>query len=124
LSDAESQAYLIQIGTYVKIGSTVFVTGRVKTTSIGTLTTTNSSYIAGLPFTSASTTNGRGTMVAGQCGGMAITANASVVGVIEASTDYIKLHQWDSTLGTSPLLISEFALAGAGDISFTAQYNV
>jgi len=117
-SDAEGQTYGVQEGKYTKIGTTVFISGRISLTSLGALTGGDPAYIAGLPFTSAG--NLIGTISLGRGNAMSITAGEYVSGHIGLTETRINLNKWDVTGGISSLTITE---SNGGDMSFTGTYH-
>ena len=121
LSASESQAYGNQQGQYVKIGRQVFITGYVKTSSLGSLTTSENVSIMGLPCRVAATTGGAA-VAFGEFLGLTITAGHTLVGSMPANTTRIDVHLTDSTGGISSLLLSEWTADGG--TFFSAHYRV
>ncbi len=119
---AEGQVYSVQVGRYTKIGNRVFVNGHVTITDLGCLNTCESVSIVGLPFTSNSTTNSESAALVGFANSLAITALASITGIISPNTVHIVLREWDGTAGDEQFLISEFSVGG--DIAISACYEV
>lgn len=111
-SDAESQAYSVQSGRYVKIGLVVFFWGIVTTSSIGTLTGADNVRIAGLPFTSESGANLFGGVKVMTGTGLAITAGNAVSGVILNNTSHFVLRVWDAATGTSNMTVTQWSADG------------
>lgn len=89
------QTYNIQVGSYVKIGKLVTATFRMSLTALGTVTT--DVQVQGLPFTSASTSNGSAAMVVGRWGNLT-TSIVFLSGVLSASSTAITL--WAATAAT------------------------
>jgi len=117
----ESQTYSNQQGQYVKIGRQVFITGYLRTTSLGTLTTSSGASLVGLPFTVAATSGGAAAYF-GEVIGFAITAGYTLVGSLPAGATRIDLHLTDTTSGITSLLISEWNTNGS--CFFSAHYRV
>ena len=119
-SGAEGQTYLQQLGEYQKIGNRVFFDVALQVNSLGTLTPGDSAFIGGLPFTPASSQESA--CAVGECNSMNITAGQSVGGDVSTSTNRITLRLFDSTAGTTNLLISEFS--SLGSIIISGSYKV
>lgn len=119
-SDAEGQTYSVQEGWYTRIGNRVYFNGDIAVTSLGTLTTTNSVYLAGLPYTSESNANNRPPVSISRATGFSLTAGVSVTGYVVNNNTRIILEQFSSTSGSIALLLSE--LTGSGSFSFQGQY--
>lgn len=117
LSAAEGQGYNIQQGSYTKTGNLVTIRGRAALNSLGTMTGGNNAVIAGLPFTHGGTAPG-GLSVTFAVS-LSVAAGSNIAGYITGAT--AKLRIWDSTAGTSNLLISE--ITASGDIMFFGQYE-
>ena len=121
-SDAEGQTYTFNQGYYTKVGDIVHYSIFMLCSSLGTLTAGNAAKIAGLPFTSSSSTNYGTTANVGNAAGMSITATSMPVGRIEASQTFIGLRQFDQTTGISELLISN--LTSTFDCIVAGSYRV
>jgi len=121
-SDAEGQTYTAQIGRYSRVGSTVTITGTLIVAGFGTLTTSSTAYIGGLPFTAENTSNYRGGVNCFEGLTLAITATANVSGEITANTARIELQKWDNAAGVTALLLSE--LTSNGVLSFQGSYSI
>ena len=120
----EAQAYTQQFGTYTKIGRVVYVWGVLEPSSLGTLTTTQGARITGLPFTGGDTAAGiTGNLVVTRAANLALpVAGQNVTGYMVELTTSFTLELWDSTAGTSALLLSEYSADGA--ITFYGSYTV
>ena len=121
-SDAESQTYNVQVGSYTKVGNRVFYHGSLDVSSLGTLTAGDPVYISGLPFSSNSSASNRGSMHPGSGFNFNITAGQTVSGINIQSSTVVALQLWDSTFGTTAMLVSEFSTDG--QINFAGQYIV
>jgi len=111
-SNAESQTYTTQAGRYTKIGDFVHIGFRLTMLSLGTLTTTQDSNVAGLPFiplAGLSFDYGFGLSVANN---LAITAGQAVTINFENGAARMNAQLWDSAVGTTALLISEISADG------------
>jgi len=111
-SNAESQTYTEQVGGYTKIGRVVAIHFRVRTSSLGTLTTTQGAVVGGLPFAATADTNADQTIDIGYGDALAITAGQAVGGYLAANTSVVALVLWDGAAGISALLLSEFSADG------------
>jgi hypothetical protein len=110
-SNSESQSYTIQTASYVKVGRVVHISLRLRTDSIGSLTTGDACWIGGLPFTSRAGRNM--TLAGGGSEGLDITAGHNVDGQVGGSVDYIVMNNWDLASGSSGLTIAEWSANGA-----------
>jgi len=121
-NSSESQAYNGQTGRYQKIGNWCVFSLFLRTTSIGTLTTSNQVFIGGLPFTSANRTNGIQAIAAGSYGSMALgTAGYGVSGDIGSNSAKIRVHINDTTTSAGQMIVSEWSADGEG--SFFGSYE-
>lgn len=118
----ESQTYSVQVGGYTKVGNMVSVQGRILISSLGCLTTSQGTRIGGLPFVAENTTNLRSAVVIGAAGSLSIPAEASIVGFIVLNEALIRMNMYDTTGGTSSLLLSE--LTDGGDLTFQGTYKI
>jgi len=107
-------------GFYTKIGRVVFISCRLITTSLGSVT--GSLRITGLPFTSSATTASHGSVSVGFADTLAITAGQSVTGLVGPSTAYIALHLWDAAAGQTTLQATEWS--ADGEVVFSGHYIV
>lgn len=121
LSDSESQTYSVQTGFYTKIGNRVFFDLSIQMSSLGSLTAGDRAYIAGLPFTSDSTSN-HFSSVSIYGDGLNVTAGYSLAGTIPAGSDAIALSLWDATGGCTIGLVSE--ISASGRMYVTGSYQV
>jgi len=117
----ESQAYDRQAGQYVKIGNWVHFEGSVRITSLGSLTTSQQARIMGLPFTSANTSFHVGVCPI-RADAVAITTEASVLGLQQPNTAYIEVYEINGTSGGSGLTIAE--LQANGFLYVSGSYHV
>ncbi len=112
-----------RVGRYSKVGDRVYVTGYLLMATLGSLTTSDSFKLAGLPFTIASSpTSGEPTFVCGFGNGLAITAGAMVTGLGALNATQMTMRVWDVTTGVTSMLISE--LTADGQIYFSGSYNI
>jgi len=119
----KSQAANQQAGTYTKIGNRVILSGHVRMSSLGTLTTTDGAYIGNLPFTSANTSNLYHSLAPSNTDGFdSVSAGDEVQASIYDNNDYIVLRLGDTAGGSSGMTIAEFS--ANGNITLTGSYNV
>jgi hypothetical protein len=117
----EGQAYSYQVGTYVKIGKTVFLKGSVSISDLGTMAAGNGVQLRGLPFTAATLTSERSSAFVGSAASLAITAGWTLSGVIYSGSSIMYINTWSLTSGTTSLRID--ALSDGGSLFFTAIYD-
>ena len=108
----------VAVGTYIKTGNHVHVQGRVRLSSLGSVS--GSVRLTGLPFNSKTLSNNFCVMVVGRAAGLNVTAGQAVYGDLRANVDYVNLIINDATVGTSNLQDTEFT--ADGDISFSMDY--
>lgn len=107
-SNSESQTYSTQTGRYTKIGRMVYYSLTLTVSSLGSLTTSDPAYIAGLPFATASETNvGGGNVV--NASGLNITAGYEITVVPASGGSHLALYLWDGAAAPSQMLISEIS---------------
>lgn len=113
LSNSESQGYLRQTGSYVKIGKTVICHFELAMSSLGTLTGSQNANLAGLPFAVASTPSTLHYSVnIGAASGLAITGGTSPAGIAAAGNSYIYLYVMDDAGGHTSMTITEVSADG------------
>ena len=108
----------VAVGTYIKTGNHVHVQGRVRLSSLGSVS--GAVRLTGLPFNSKTLSNNFCVMVVGRAAGLNVTAGQAVYGDLRANVDYVNLIINDATVGTSNLQDTEFT--ADGDISFSMDY--
>ena len=108
--------YTTQLGSYTRIGNTIFL--RIELTTLSIASRTGTIQIGALPFTSGATFFGG--IVVGFAAGLAITANQVITGSIPPGTTIIDINLWDTTTGLSGLLDTEWT--DDGRIILTGQY--
>ena len=121
LDNADSQTADIAVGHYTKIGNTVHLFCRMRITSFGTLTTSQTARIIGLPFTSLSTANTEAPIYWGEGLGLAITANQSPAGYINTNATDVFLTLWDAAGGTTSMTLAE--ISADGNFRFNSTYR-
>jgi hypothetical protein len=121
LSDGTNSnaTYIKQEGTYTKIGKKVYCTGRISTSSLGSLAGA-ALYITGLPFTTSLTY--LGTLNVGAAFLLNITAGWSVTGHSDENTTRLRMRIWSAATGVSAMTPAQFS--SDGDIIFTFDYVV
>ena len=120
LSDSESQTYSFQVGDYTKVGNRIAISGRVRATSMGSLTGTQRANMAGFPFTSKTISHMEWDMVPGPASGLAIAAGTHPCGMVGNNNAYIQINLYDQVVGTTFLTVTEFS--DNGDMSFAGHY--
>ena len=108
----------VAVGTYIKIGNHVHVQGRIRLSSLGSVS--GPVRLTGLPFNSKTVGSNFGVMVVGRAAGLNVTAGHSVYGDLRANVDYVNLIVKDVPAGSSNLQDTEFT--ADGDISFSMDY--
>lgn len=121
-SDAEGQTYSKQYGFYLKTGDLVYIKGRVGLSSLGSMTTSDPSKLAGFPFTSDSNSNSQGAMVVSFASSLSITAGNSVSCYCNTGSTFGYIQIFDSTTGTSNLVLSK--ITASGDLIFAGSYTI
>lgn len=120
----EGQIYNGQLGHFTRIGNRVLFNIRILVDDMGTLTTGSGAFITPLPFTSTNISGlNEHSVTVGKAAGMSLgTAGHNVTGFIAPSTNRISLQLWDSTGGTTSLLISE--MGAFPSITISGQYEI
>jgi len=112
-SDSESVAYSMQVGHYVRIGRIVHCQLAMTVTDLGTLTTSQIAKVAGLPFTSSSTSNNYATIYCGYGDSLALaTAGDSMGGYVEINASHISLRSWTATGGVVGMTVAQYSVNG------------
>lgn len=106
-------------GTWIRMGNLIHIRARLRMTSVGTLS--GDAYLAGLPFTAASS-SGPHPLSVGNVAGVSITSSETIAAEVDAGGTVASLHLWDSASGTTRLQISE--LAATFDINIAGTYYV
>ena len=89
---SESQSGDQVVGRYTKIGNQVFITGHYRSSSLGSLTTTEGAYIGGLPFTSANINTHYHSLTVSNYGGFDnLSAGHGVYASIYENNDFLSL---------------------------------
>ena len=120
-SDDEGQAYSYQIGHYTRIGNICSLFIVLTTSSIGTLTTSQYCRISGLPFVTMETGGFEQAGSVGQAMGLAITSGHAVVISFPENVSRMYPQVFDSTAGTSRMLVSEWSANGSCVIQATYE---
>ena len=122
LSDGTNNATMdatFTFGGYTKIGNNVTLTGRVATTSLGSVS--GDIRITGVPFANGIEYRNTNAISIAFSTGLAITAGHVLTGDVVISTVYIRLSIWDATTGATAMQHSEWS--DNGTIGFTATYS-
>ena len=118
----EGQAYTEQTGRYTKVGRVVMFTIRLKTTSLGTLTVSETVKIVGLPFTASGQSNALYNFTGNLASGLAIGAGEYALGQNNGSVAFFLVRLWDVTTGTSQMILSQWTADGS--MVFSGTYEV
>jgi len=116
-SDAESQTYITQVGSWTSMGVHVFICGRLGVNSLGTLTGGDPAYIAGLPFANSTSLPGGVTFT--WASSLLTSAGEPLSGVITAG-NVISMFKWDATTGSNVFTVAE--VSALGDVRFFGHY--
>jgi len=119
-SASKGQTYISQIGSYTKIGRSVWFSLRIRMSSLGTLDPTDVASIIGLPFNAQSNAE---ILPAISCEGfnLSLPGSVAMTGIVFANTDYMVLSLWDSPAGASGMLISE--VTANADLRISGYYQ-
>ena len=82
---------------------------------------TGSVRITGLPFTALNNNSNYAPVNFGYAGGVNITANQSITGIVIIGASYASLYLWDAATGTTELQASE--LTATSDLYFHSVYQ-
>ena len=107
----------IQEGNYTKIGRQVHCTGRLSTSSLGSITGTL--RITGLPFISMAEAQTFASGTIGYATGIAIGAGQALAMYQENGTDFLVLRVWDAATGTSTMSPANWSSDGGVIFSIT-----
>jgi len=104
-------------GKATKTGRVCHFDCRISASSLGTLTTTHTLRILGLPYVAAEL---QAAVSVSDASALAIPVAGQVVtGFIPTGTAYIGMQLWDATTGVSGFLLSELTASGALRVSGT-----
>jgi hypothetical protein len=118
---SEGQAYTYQVGTYVKIGRTVYVQGSVIISDLGTMTAGHNFQLRGLPFTSVTLTNQRSAVLVAEAINLTIPADAHLSGAIHSNKSFAYMNKWTTTGGSTDAHIN--VLNDGASVHFSAMYR-
>ena len=121
LSASEGQTASTAAGTWRRHGDIVYIWGKIDISGLGTLTTTETASIIGLPVAAVNESGHVAVVSFSDCLGLAIAAGTSINGAINGNTSHIVLRLWDVTTGTSGLLVSEVSVSGS--LTFSGSYR-
>ena len=116
-STAGTGTYSVQVGTYTKVGRVVYFQGRLTWSAH---TGTGDMQIAGIPFTSLSTTNSNSPCNFGYVNNLSLAASSVLTGFVFPNTNDIGLYQYTAGGGVA----STVAIDTAADIIFSGFYFV
>jgi hypothetical protein len=120
-SASEGQTYSKQVGRYTKIGNRCFFEFKLRVSSLGSLTTTETVGLRGLPFSALNTTDYQAVISVGNVQMMSLGGTYGITGIIGQNSDIITPRLFNSTSGTSNMPISTFS---TGDIAITGSYQI
>ena len=121
-SASESQGYDEALGFYTRIGNTVHINFSLTVNSFGTLTTSQSILLGGLPFTSANVTGNRHAMAVGTGYSIAVTSGESMTIYMNPNKALLSINLWDTAAGTTPMTLAELSSNAA--IYVSGSYKV
>ena len=119
---SESQGYDEQLGFYTRIGNTVHINFSLTVNSFGSLTTSQSILLGGLPFTSANVTGNRHAMAVGTGYSIAVTSGESMTIYMNPNKALLSINLWDTAAGTTPMTLAELSSNAA--IYVSGSYKV
>ncbi len=90
--------YVVQVGTYTKIGNKVHVQGYLSTSELGSIS--GDVRISGLPFAAANVTSSFSAASIGFASGLGITAGLALTASVQPNTTAITLRVWNASGGT------------------------
>lgn len=122
LNPSEGQTASVAVGRYQKTGNTVYFTGRINMSSLGTLNVTQSAAIIGLPYTSNPQTSLHNVVNFGFGANLNMATASALVGTIGDNASHINIRKWDAVTGTSSLAISE--ITATGQLIFSGTYII
>ena len=119
----EGQAYTTQVGRYTRIGNRVNFNIDVTISDLGTLTTSASVSLLGLPFTSSAAVSSSCGCIIATAASLALNnASESLAAIVTVNSTRIHLRVWDATAGPTDMPVSELSVGGA--LSVTGVYEV
>lgn len=121
-SEAKGQTYSIRVGRYTLIGNRCFIDVRIRTSSVGTLTATDSIRIGGLPYLSKNISDYQASLACGKAQLLNLAGNYGISGIITQNANYIYISVFDGAGGSSNLLVSEWS--EDGDITLSGSYEI
>jgi hypothetical protein len=108
------------LGTYIKIGGQVTITGYFNVDSVASAS--GSTRISGLPFSIPNNSRNYSAMPIGYAAGFSISAGTALAGVAILNTNTVNLTSFDDAAGTSNVQASEFT--NDGQAIFSMTYSV
>jgi len=121
-STGEGQTYGSRGGAFTRIGNQVLFNLIIVVNGTGTLSTGDQALISGLPYNASTSVTDQFTpvFIASATGLTLGAADRVVTGVIVE--DHINLELWDSSAGTTPLLIQE--CSSSFEMQISGHYRV
>ena len=108
------------LGTYIKIGGQVTITGYFNVDSVASAS--GSTRISGLPFSIPNNSRNYSAMPIGFATGFNISAGTALAGVAILNTNNVNLTSFDDAAGTTNVQASEFT--NDGQAIFSMTYSV
>jgi len=121
-TDATPPTYAVQIGYYRRLKDILTIYVRIRVTSLGSLTTTQSIRVGNFPNVLKSTVNHQEPLKIGFVDQFHASASDVITGLIDATNNYADLYKDKSNGATTTLLVSDFS--ADGEIIFTASYTI
>jgi hypothetical protein len=120
ISDGTNNATMgSNTGSYVKIGSMVFIAGYFTVTSLGSVS--GNLRFTGLPFACGSSNSFYTANGAGWGANMNLTDDTSIGFQLDTNASYLNISNWDNVSGTTNLQASE--LSGIGQFMLNLTYR-
>ena len=116
-STAGTGTYIVQVGTYTKVGRVVYFQGRL---AWNAHTGTGDMQIGGIPFTSLSTTNSNSPCNFGYINNLSLSASSVLTGFVFPNTNDIGLYQYPAGGGAATTV----TIDTSADIIFSGTYFV
>ena len=104
-------------GSYIKIGSLVFISGYFTVSSLGSAS--GNLRLNGLPFANGSSNDHYTANGGGWGANMDITDNTSIGFQLDTNASHINISNWDNITGTTPLQASELSSNGQFMLNLT-----
>jgi len=118
ISDGTNNATMgSNTGSYIKIGSLVFISGYFTVSSLGSAS--GNLRLTGLPFANGSSNDHYTANGGGWGANLSITDDTSIGFQLDTNASHINISNWDNTSGTTPLQASELSANGQFMLNLT-----